>query len=158
LLKHPKYYSVKNFVFLHFLMLGFIVGVLKAPSVEEEPQVTAILAQVNKYRKKHGMHALKMNDELNAVARKHSVSMASGRRKLGHAGFKQRQLDISRFLKYSSIAENVAYGPTTASELVGLWANSPSHRQNMLGNYTYTGIGIAKNRQGRIFYTQIFLR
>jgi uncharacterized protein YkwD len=40
--------------------------------------------------------------------------------------------------------------------VVGLWKNSPGHRRNMLGNFKYIGIGIARDRQGRIFYTEVF--
>jgi uncharacterized protein YkwD len=38
------------------------------------------------------------------------------------------------------------------------WLNSPGHKRNLLdAHYTDTGIGIASNKRGTVYYTQIFL-
>jgi uncharacterized protein YkwD len=50
----------------------------------------------------------------------------------------------------------VAYGPTSGKEVVKQWKGSPGHRRNMLGKYKYIGIGIATDRRGHIYYTQVF--
>lgn len=120
--------------------------------------VKDVLKHTNKLRKTKGLKELEMRDDLNAIARKHSEDMAKGRSAFGHGGFSQRQAAVSRHLKYSSIAENVAYGPTEGKEVVAMWKGSPGHRKNMLGNYKYTGIGTARSRQGIIYYTQLFVR
>ena len=94
---------------------------------------------------------------LNAIARKHSEDMASGRIGFGHEGFDKRNAMANKVIKHMhDFAENVAYGPTTGTAVVNLWKKSPGHRRNMLGHYKYIGIGIAKDRQGRIYYTQVF--
>lgn len=119
--------------------------------------VQDVLSQTNKFRKSRGLSALVINAELNAIAQKHSVNMATGKTGFGHNGFSKRNKEAKkRIPSISSFAENVAYGATSGKEVVTDWKNSPPHRRNMLGRYKYIGIGIAKDRRGRIYYTQIF--
>lgn len=51
---------------------------------------------------------------------------------------------------YTAAGENLAYGFDTSDGVTIGWMNSPSHRDNMLGNYTEVGYGIASgaNYQG----------
>jgi uncharacterized protein YkwD len=119
--------------------------------------VDDVLSQTNKFRRAKGLPALTINDDLNTIAQKHSVHMAIGRVKFGHGGFSQREQQAKRKIKpLHSFAENVAYGPTTGKEVVTMWKNSAGHRRNMLGRFKYIGIGVAKDRHGRIYYTQVF--
>ena len=59
-------------------------------------------------------------------------------------------------------AENVAYSSSNSTSaddvakmFVNMWANSPGHRRNMLGNYAVLGVGVTK-KGNRYFATQIF--
>lgn len=98
-----------------------------------------------------------MRNDLNAIATQHSIDMARGRVSFGHTGFAERNaMARKRIRSISSFAENVAYGPTSGKEVVNMWVHSAGHRRNLLGNYKYMGIGIAKDKYGRIFYTQVF--
>ena len=98
-----------------------------------------------------------MMKDLNAIAQKHSEDMARGRVGFGHGGFDQRSAMANKAIKHlHGFAENVAYGASTGKQVVTLWKNSPGHRRNMLGRYKYIGIGVAKDRQGQIYYTQVF--
>lgn len=118
--------------------------------------VQDVLSETNQFRRSKGMSELVMNSELNEIARQHSVDMASGRTGFGHSGFEKRNAAAKRKLSIHSFGENVAYGANTAREAMTMWKNSSGHRRNLLGRFRYTGIGIAKDRQGRIFYTQVF--
>ena len=83
--------------------------------------------------------------------------MARGRVGFGHGGFaKRNSIAKKKINPLSSFAENVAYGATNGKEVVKMWKNSPGHRRNMLGRYKFIGIGTAKDKRGRIFYTQVF--
>jgi uncharacterized protein YkwD len=116
-----------------------------------------ILNQTNQFRKSKGLAKLIILKDLNAIAQQHSKEMASGKVGFGHAGFSQRNAMANKEIKHlHGFAENVAYGPTTGKQVVDLWKNSPGHRRNMLGHYKYIGIGIAEDKQGSIYYTQIF--
>jgi len=118
-----------------------------------------ILALINKYRAKKGLVALHEENDMDAAAHKHSKNMATGRVAFGHSGFDNR---LNTFLKNmtgaTAGAENVAYGAETAEEVVAMWLKSPGHRKNIEGNYNYTGIGIARARNGQLYYTQIFIK
>ena len=101
-----------------------------------------------------------MRDDLNAIARKHSEDMASGRCRFGHDGYNLRVSKVKKMIKPCDgyVGENVAYGARTGKEAFEIWKNSKAHRANMLGDYKYVGIGTASNRKGVIYYTQIFVR
>ena len=120
--------------------------------------VKDVLKQTNKFRKSQGLDELEMREDLNRIAQKHSENMASGRSRFGHSGFAQRQVMVGRIIRYKSMSENVAYGARDAKQAVDMWKDSPGHRSNMAGNYTYIGIGVARNKQGFLYYTQIFVR
>ena len=118
-----------------------------------------VLKSTNQFRRSKGLPALEMRNDLNAIARKHSEDMASGRRNFGHGGLNDRVVKVKRIIQpYHSIAENIAYGAKTGKEAVSIWKNSRGHRENLLGHYKYIGIGIARNRRGVIYYTQIFVK
>jgi len=44
----------------------------------------------------------------------------------------------------------------TAKQVVEEWLESSMHRQNIVGPYNVTGIGIAADRKGALYFTQIF--
>ena len=116
-----------------------------------------VYSLTNQYRKSKGMPALIIRSDLNDIAQKHSSDMASGRVGFGHGGFAKRNSQAKGKIKtISRFAENVAHGVKTGKAVVTMWKNSSGHRKNMLGHYKYIGIGIAKDRKGRIFYTQVF--
>ena len=118
-----------------------------------------VLKYTNQFRKSRGLPALEMRNDLNAIARKYSQDMASGRRGFGHGGYSQREAQVRKLIRpFNAMGENVAYGARTGKEVVSLWKTSTGHRRNMLGNYKYIGIGTARDRRGLIYYTQIFVR
>lgn len=119
--------------------------------------VNDIYAKTNQFRRSHGLPALIIRPELNSIAQKHSSDMARGRAPFGHSGFAQRNAKANKKIRsLHYFAENVAFGATSGNEVVTMWENSPGHRRNLLGHYKYVGIGIAKDRKGRIYYTEFF--
>ena len=118
-----------------------------------------VLKYTNQFRSSRKLPELEMQKNLNEIARKHSEDMARGRRSFGHGGLKQRQAQIQKLFKsYGGMAENVAYGARNGKEAFNIWKSSRGHRANMLGSYKYIGIGTARDKSGRIYYTQIFVR
>jgi uncharacterized protein YkwD len=62
-----------------------------------------------------------------------------------------RMKEIGKKLAFRTAAENVATNfcyEDAGSRAVEGWKNSPGHLKNMLGDFTLTGIGIARSRQG----------
>lgn len=118
-----------------------------------------ILYYINQYRSSIGLPALQMISAASEQAKDHSIEMAKRTTPFGHNGFDERMENIVKKIGFVyASAENVAYGKLTAKEVVDLWLNSPGHKKNIEGNYALTGIGLAKDESGLVFYTQIFLR
>ena len=119
--------------------------------------VQEIFKGTNEFRQSKGLAALEIRSDLNEIARQHSVDMAEGRVAFGHDGFTERNELAKKSLgSMHSFAENVAYGANSGTEVVDMWKNSKGHRQNMLGPFRYIGIGIARNSEGVLFFTQVF--
>jgi chitodextrinase len=53
--------------------------------------------------------------------------------------------------------ENIAWGYTTAQSVVNGWLGSPGHKANIENpNFTSTGVGVASNAAGQLYWTQSF--
>ncbi len=117
-----------------------------------------ILKYVNEHRAGINLTPLQMNDYISSECETHSKNMATGKVPFSHTGFEDRAKRIKSQLKnVTSWAENVAFGDKTARQVVDMWLNSPGHRKNIEGNYNLSGIGIATDKTGNTFFTQIFI-
>jgi uncharacterized protein YkwD len=118
-----------------------------------------ILVYVNQYRQQHHLPPLQNNAHIAYEARNHSIDMANHTMPFGHKYFKSRIDRLHDHIKNSNAgAENVAYNYKDGQDVVKNWLKSPGHRRNIEGNYNLTGIGIARDARGKIYFTQIFLR
>lgn len=123
----------------------------------------AIVAGINRERRQAGLAPLAVEERLARAARLHAANMAA-RRELSHtltgattSTLVSRVTDVG--YRYSSVAENIAYGPVSVDELVNGWMRSPGHRANILNAaYTETGVGVARSRDGVLYYCQVFAR
>lgn len=62
-------------------------------------------------------------------------------------------------LRFSAAAENIAKGQRTAQEVMNAWMNSPGHKANILSrSFTEIGVGAAKDANGTLHWTQMFLK
>jgi uncharacterized protein YkwD len=119
----------------------------------------AILIYINEYRHKRGLGPLRMNYLMSEEAAKHSRDMARHAVPFSHQHFANRINRLFRQIKQcEGGAENIAYNYKNAQDVVRNWLASYGHRRNIEGNYNLTGIGLARDRRGKIYYTQIFLR
>ncbi|MEH2053711.1 CAP domain-containing protein [Nostoc sp.] len=119
----------------------------------------SIFNQVNSYRVSQGLPVLTRNAAIDNQVRIHSQNMANGAVTFGHTGFSQRIIAIGT--SYKAASENVAFNQgysDPAKIAVQGWLESPGHLANIRGNYDRTGIGVASNSGGEIYFTQIFLR
>jgi uncharacterized protein YkwD len=133
--------------------------------VPSEPADADELAEVvhdgiNDYREAQGLEPLDPDDDLSRIAEEHSRRMARGEVPLGHDGFEDRARAIRREVAYRSVAENVGYNrgmADPAADAVARWLHSPQHRENVLGDYEITGVGVAVSSRGDHYFTQIFV-
>ncbi len=119
----------------------------------------AILIDINAYRQKHFLPPLRMEAHIAKQAEHHSLEMAQHKTPFGHAHFLKRVKILRSEIKNAgAAAENVAFNYKDAHDVVKNWLLSPGHKKNIVGNYNLTGIGVARDKQGKIYFTQIFLK
>lgn len=131
------------------------------PAVTTSSQENEVIRLVNVERARAGLPALKANWQLSRVARYKSADMAN-RGYFSHTsptyGSPFRMME-SFGLRFSAAGENIAYGQRTPAEVMRDWMNSPGHRSNILSrNYTEIGVGLAKNKNGVCYWTQMFMK
>ncbi len=118
-----------------------------------------VFQQINQYRVSQKLGTLTRNPSIDTQARIHSQNMASGKVPFSHQDFDKRVKAIN--ITYRAVAENVAYNQGVqdpASTAVGGWLKSPGHLRNIRSDYNLTGIGVAINNKGEIFFHPDFFK
>jgi uncharacterized protein YkwD len=107
------------------------------------PIEARIIERTNSERARHGLPLLAVDTRLLSSARRHAAWMTNAR-SMTHTS--------------AAVAENIAMGQNTSSEVLSAWMNSSGHRANIL-NPGYSRIGVAayKTPEGTIYWCQQFL-
>lgn len=125
-------------------------------SLEDE-----VIRLVNVERSKYGLQSLTKNWEASRVARYKSQDMID-KGYFAHISptyGSPFQMMEDFGLRFSAAAENIAYGQTTAQDVMNAWMNSDGHRANILNrSYSQIGVGAAKSYNGTLYWTQMFLK
>lgn len=120
--------------------------------------IRQVIQEVNAYRQQHRLPPLQLVSYLSHEAQVHSEEMAQHRIPFGHARFQERVKHMYAAVDSpAGAAENVAYNYRNGTEVVKNWLTSPHHLANIRGHYRYTGIGIARDQKGKLYFTQLFL-
>ena len=138
-----------------------ISQIIKIPNVTGDKQLEKeVVTLVNQERAKQGLAPLKENWELSRVARYKSGDMADNNY-FSHTSptYGSPFNMMKNFgIKYMAAGENIAMGQPTAASVMNAWMNSPGHKANILGkNFTEIGVGVARNNNGTIYWTQQFI-
>ncbi len=114
---------------------------------------------INQQRINNGLSALKVDEEVQRVARIKAEDMVSNNYFSHNSPTYGSPFDMLNSFKisYRSAGENIA-GNSSNSAAVEAWMNSSGHKANILnGSFNYTGIGVVTSpRYGRI-YVQVFV-
>lgn len=157
-----------------FLLLLLLLAGCKTPNVENlnpldqylnpDPKDESTLREeymelVNTHRQDIGVQSLIYSDYIEGVAQEHSNNMAKGVVPFGHTGSSSRcQKIITELGPANLCGEIVAQGQDNATEVFRAWMSSSGHKSKIENaRYTHTGLALAKNSRGVIFWTQIFL-
>ena len=153
----------RNLAWLIILLLTILIL-----SCEKKDEGTVVIREdleqeiidlINYYRDTTGKSELIVDTVLRREARNHSVNIATGKVPFGHEGYQERANTIFTEVGGTVFGDNVAEGNyPDASYFIDSWLNSPSHKENIDGDYNYTGVGIAETERGVKFATQIFLK
>jgi uncharacterized protein YkwD len=120
---------------------------------------TTFLSLINDHREAMGLKKLIHDEEMDAIVGFHSEQMAEGKIPFGHLGFSERCEGSRKVLGGGNwCGENVAMGQKTPLQAYTSWMNSPGHRENIENDRaTHTGFAYAKDENGQIYWTQIFM-
>jgi uncharacterized YkwD family protein len=135
---------------------------INVPHMEDiSSEENKVLELVNRERGKKGLQMLKGNSELTRVARKKCQDMIN-KNYFAHQSptyGSPFQMMEAEGIRFSAAGENIAKGQRTAEEVMSAWMNSPGHRSNIMSPvYTELGVGMAKDKNGNIYWTQLFIK
>lgn len=117
-----------------------------------------VVALTNEERVRAGCAALPVQEELTVASVRQSHYMAATG-DFSHFGWRGSTFQTrSRAVGYHAVAaENVAYGFSSAAEVVAAWLASPPHRRNMLNCEVRSfGAGVQRAVNGTYYWTQVF--
>lgn len=121
-----------------------------------------VITLTNQRRSNRGCRPLRNHDALGRAAQAHSRKMAAAQQMdhqlPGEPGLAQR-VTRAGYRNWTMLGENIAYGYPTPREVVRAWMQSPGHRRQILNcGFKHIGIGLARDSQGRPYWTQDFGR
>lgn len=169
----PEIQVASRFIFLVvFLALAPFGGAKAQQALDSKSGASGIeyrneveqetFSLVNQYRKSSNLPLLAWDDAIAKAARAHSKDMATGEVDFGHGGFSER---ISRLKTVMpglwGAGENVLMTDNleqAARNAVTMWLHSPHHLKNIRGDYNYSGLGVWQDKDGTIYFTQIFVK
>jgi uncharacterized protein YkwD len=129
------------------------------PAFKLSADEQAVLDLTNSERKKEKLPALRPSELLTKAAREHSANMAK-QQKLDHVLDDKKPDERLNALSYRfvAMAENIAMAQRTPAEAIATWMSSTAgHKENLLSkDYTEIGIGIAVDKDGQRYWTQVF--
>ena len=133
---------------------GGIIATADLTSDEKE-----VFNLINTQRTNNGLAALKIDNEVQKVARIKAQDMVNNNYFSHTSPTYGSPFDMLKSFKvsYNSAGENIA-GNSSNSGAVNAWMNSPGHKANILNSsFNYTGIGVVSSpRYGKIF-VQMFI-
>ncbi len=112
---------------------------------------------INNYRVSVGLNKLQQINHISYKSEEHDDYMIVNN-VVNHNNFVSRSENIIALLGAKRVGENVAYNYNSPQSVVNAWLNSPSHKENIVGNYTHFGIAIKTNADGKKYYTNIFAK
>ena len=147
-------------------LMGFALLCACAPSDLEEASAGFTFSaeeldtqdRIDAYRFEQGLPALEADPLLGELARAHSEAMLSGEVPFSHDGFNEERLPAMVDAGYTRAGENVAVN-SGFDDPVGVavqgWLDSPDHHENIVSEWTHTGVGIATDGE-QYYFTQLF--
>lgn len=114
---------------------------------------------INKQRTNNGLTALKIDNEVQRVARIKAQDMVDNNYFAHESPTYGTPFNMLKSFKitYKTAGENIA-GNSSNSGAVTAWMNSSGHKANILNsNYNYTGIGVVTSSKYGKVYVQMFI-
>ena len=107
-------------------------------------------------RQSYGLAPFRGLQILDELAQEQAQDIAQERIDFGHQGFERRAERLKQNYLLKNMAENLALSRESPEAVLQSWLDSPPHKQNILGNFNYSGLGAAQDGQGNRVLVQIF--
>ena len=114
---------------------------------------------INKQRTNNGLQALKIDNEVQKVARIKAQDMVDNNYFAHESPTYGTPFQMLKSFKisYKTAGENIAANSSN-SGAVNAWMNSSGHKANILNSsYNYTGIGVVSSKKYGKMYVQMFI-
>ena len=129
-------------------------SVLARQATPMDPQAK-LAAAINAHRQEKSLTLLNRNPNLDKAAQ----AMADDIARTGNLEHQDSQgrplrarVEAAGYQGWRRITENLAMGSTTGPETVGLWKESPGHREAMVRtDITEHGVGVAPSPEGTVW-------
>ena len=113
---------------------------------------------INAHRVSKGLTPLEKINHMSYKSEEHDHYMIANN-VVNHNDFVARSENIMKTLGATSVSENIAYNYNTPQAALNAWLASPSHKENIEGNFTHFGIAIKTDpATGKKYYTNIFAK
>lgn len=115
------------------------------------------MALINAYRVSIGLNELKEINHISYKSEEHDHYMIANN-VVNHNDFVSRSENIMKVLGAKSVSENIAYNYNSPKAALDAWLRSPTHKENIEGNFTHFGLSIRVSADGKKYYTNIFAK
>lgn len=134
------------------------INSIEVPLAPQTKQIEIeIMELINAYRINEGLNPLNEHNTVKAVAFTHTDYMIEVDN-VSHDNFFQRKQSLQVNANANIVSENVAYGFNSAESVVNAWINSPSHKDNIEGDFTDFDVSAEQNNEGKWYFTNIFIK
>ncbi|WP_299364149.1 CAP domain-containing protein [Winogradskyella sp.] len=134
------------------------IEAIEVPVAPQAKQIEIeIMELINAHRIANGLSVLNDHSTVKAVAFTHTDYMIEVDN-VSHDNFFQRKESLQINADADVVSENVAYGFNSAASVVNAWLDSPSHKDNIEGDFTHFDISAEQNSEGKWFFTNIFIK
>lgn len=116
-----------------------------------------ILELINNHRLSLGLSPLNDMQLVKKVAYSHTDYMVDNN-VVSHDNFYKRSTYLKENAGAQRVSENVAFGYTSAQSVVNAWIKSDGHKANIEGDFTNFDISAEQNKEGKWYYTNIFIK
>jgi uncharacterized protein YkwD len=117
-----------------------------------------LVTLINDYRASQGLNTLEVINHISYKSEEHNIYMIDNK-VVNHDYFQQRSNNLVQVLGAARVGENIAYNYQSAESAMSAWLNSPSHKENIEGDYTHLGISVTIDQStGKKYYTNMFMK
>ena len=118
-----------------------------------------VVSLVNKERAKSGLSALTVDAKVQQAAQvraQEQQTVFSHTRPDGTSCFTALK---DAGVSYTAAGENIAMGQTSPAQVMQDWMNSDGHRKNIMNSsFTKIGVGFYKDANGKMYWSQMFIK